>query len=65
MSRTDKTRPHWVKVKELEPHTNIYWRPEFRCGHNCYCGYGWYEQQKSKARRQRKAAARNWHKEYE
>jgi hypothetical protein len=64
VSKTDKTRPHWVKEKELP----VNWRwmpPEFGCGHNCGCQYGWYRMQKRKDRRERKAAARNWRKEYE
>lgn len=92
MSRTDKTRPTFVKLREhtveVHDHRNgmcdlasgspeygwtrgkcyldaQWWRPEFRCGHTCTCVYGWWEQKKSKDRRARKAAARNWWKEYE
>jgi hypothetical protein len=72
MSRTDKTRPYAVKREELEQ-ADPYrarrrwafgWRHEFRCGHTCSCSYGWWEQQKGKARRERKLSARNWEKEY-
>lgn len=62
VSKTDKTRPHWVKVKE---YGEAYWRPEFRCGHTCHCSNWWWEQQKDKDRTARKAAARNWEKDYE
>lgn len=73
MSRTDKTKPHHVKMDELretDPYGTrreawVTWRPEFRCGHTCYCNYGWWEQEKSKARRDRKRQARDWEKEYE
>lgn len=73
MSRSEKTRPYHVKIDELrstDPFGTrreawVTWRHEFRRGHNCYCNNGWYEQQKSKDRRARKAAARNWKKEYE
>lgn len=79
MSRTDKTRPFWVKKDEYkvcrprteegnkfaEYRTYEWWRGEFRCG--CMmCGYDAYGTPRRKLdRAEGKRQARNWKKEWD
>lgn len=76
MSKTDKTRPYYIKKAEVE-NDNPYgirregylcWRGELRgCprGRRCFLCHGWVEVEKQRAKRQAKEATRNWRKEYE
>lgn len=73
MSKTDKTRPWRIKVKEADsadpygarqggyPHTPGIWG----CPSSCWQCRGYMKYQTRQHRRQGKAKTRDWRKEYE
>lgn len=73
MSRTDKTRPYALKLAEAQ-RENPYlarreaywmWRPGLHgCKDSCWMCSGWRHEENRKTRRQAKAAARDWEREY-
>jgi hypothetical protein len=65
VSRTDKTRPYEVKLRELPPNAVIFWRPEFGCGRSCKHCWGWHAKAEDRrVRQERKRQARDWQREY-
>jgi hypothetical protein len=75
MSKTDKTRPYWVKLKEVEaadPYRArrddyIGWdREVFGCPHSCWmCVGSWRDERKRRDRTEKRRALHDWRKEYE
>lgn len=76
MSKTDKTRPYWVKKNEYKNHfprtsddfprtyrQYEWWRGEFSCSCPGLCSIGLKEKGR-KIRREGKRQARDWHREY-
>lgn len=72
MSRTDKNRPYFLKLAEVEradPYGTkreafIMWRPGLHgCAHSCWMCRGSSDERRA-SRREGKRQARNWDKEY-
>ena len=75
MSRTDKTRPYWVKLREaqaVDPYRArrgdyVGWdREVFGCAHSCWmCAGSGREQLRRRRRIDRRNALTKWEGEYE